>query len=190
MGWILRSFKSRAAEVIIQLYQAYVVPRMEYASILWNPYSIGDIQRLESIQRTLTSKIEGCEHMNYHQRLRKLKLYSMQRRRERFQAIYMFKIAKGLVPNNLDLQFYDTSRGGLKCRSPNMVGVSASHYSTVLQNFFSSTGPVIFNKLPAKIKEAESLDSFKRQLDKYLSKVPDLPPTPGYTCINNNTLLA
>ena len=114
----------------------------------------------------------------------------MQRRRERFQAIYMFKIAKGLVPNNLDLQFYDTSRGGLKCRSPNMVGVSASHYSTVLQNFFSSTGPVIFNKLPAKIKEAESLDSFKRQLDKYLSKVPDLPPTPGYPCINNNTLLA
>ena len=71
-----------------------------------------------------------------------------------------------------------------------MVGVAASHYSTVLQNFFSSTGPAIYNKLPAKMKEADSLDSFKRQLDKYLSKIPDLPPTPGYASINNNTLLA
>ena len=190
MTWILRSFTSRAPEVILTLYQAYVVPRLEYASILWNPYMIGDIQQLESIQRTITAKLDGCEGLNYHQRLHKLKLYSMQRRRERFQAIYMFKIAQGLVPNNMNFQFYTTSRGGQMCRYPNMIGVMPSHFSTVLKNYFSYTGPVIFNKLPANLKEAESLECFKRQLDNYLKKVPDLPPTPGYAAINNNTLLA
>ena len=86
MGWILRSFRSRKAEVIITLYQAYVIPRLEYA---WTPYLIQDITRMESIQRTITAKVEGVEHLNYHQRLRALKLYWLQRRRERYIAIYM-----------------------------------------------------------------------------------------------------
>ena len=83
LGWILRSFFSRKAEVIISLYQTYVGPRLEYGSILWSPYLVKDITRIEAIQRTVTAKVEGLENLNYHQRLYKLKLYSMQRRRER-----------------------------------------------------------------------------------------------------------
>ena len=188
MGWILRSFTSRSPEVIIHLYQAYVIPRLEYASILWSPYLIRDIVQLESIQRTITAKIEGCENLNYHQRLHKLKLYSMQRRRERFQAIYMYKIANSLVPNNLNFQFYTTTRYGTKCRYPKMCATH-SHLSTVHQHFFTSTGPAIFNIIPGKIKEAKSLDIFKSHLDKYLRTIPDLPPTPGYPSLNRNTVL-
>ena len=188
MGWILRSFTSRSPEVIIHLYQAYVIPRLEYASILWSPYLIRDIVQLESIQRTITAKIEGCENLNYHQRLHKLKLYSMQRRRERFQAIYMYKIANSLVPNNPNFEFYTTTRYGTKCRYPKMCATH-SHLSTVHQHFFTSTGPAIFNIIPGKIKEAKSLDIFKSHLDKYLRTIPDLPPTPGYPSLNRNTVL-
>ena len=116
--------------------------------------------------------------------------HSLQRRRERIQAVYMYKIATGLVPNNLNLAFYETSRNGLKCHCPSMTGLTPSHYRTVLQNFFSFTGPTIYNKLPAQVKKAETLDAFKRQLDGYLRKIPDLPPTPGYVTINDNSLLA
>ena len=188
MGWILRSFRSRSQEVIVPLYQTYVIPRLEYASVLWMPYQIKNIVKLDAIQRTITSKIEGLQNLNYHQRLHVLKLYSMQRRRERYVAIYMYKIVNEMVPNNLNLQFYNTSRQGIKCRQPK-VQTTLTHLSTVRQSYFTSTGPAIFNLIPRKIKEVKSLELFKNHLDKFLMMFPDLPPTPGYTSVNKNTLL-
>ena len=187
--WILRSFETRKAEVMLFLYQSYVLPKLEYSSILWSPYKNKDIVKLEAVQRTLTSKIDNLQQYNYHQRLHKLKLYSLQRRRERFAALYMYKIYAGLVPNNLGLEFYTTRRGHIKCRQPRTWTSGTTHLSTVRQNFFTSIGPQIFNHLPPKIKEAISLDSFKQKLDKFLMLVPDMPPTPGYPVVNNNTIL-
>ena len=39
------------------------------------------------------------------------------------------------------------------------------------------------------MKRAETLGSFKSQLDKFLRIVPDLPPSPGYKLLNKNSLL-
>ena len=189
LWWILRSFKSRTAETLLFLYQSYVLPKMEYSSLMWSPYKKKDIAKIESIQRTLTSKIENLQQYNYHQRLHKLKLYSLQRRRERYAALYMYKMYVGLVPNNLGLQFYKTRREEIKCHQPKINTSGTSHLGTVRQNFFTSTGPQIFNSLPKIVKEAENLDSFKRQLDRFLLTIPDMPPTPGYPSFNNNTIL-
>ena len=187
-GWILRSFFSREPEIIISLFKTYVIPQLEYASILWTPYKISDINKIEGIQRTITSKVEGMNQLNYHQRLHKLKLYSMMRRRERYIAIHMYKTATGLVPNNCKLEFYETSRHGTNCRRPKLKA-SMVHLSTVRLHFFTSTGPAIYNILPVKVKQAKSLDQFKSLLDRFLSTIPDLPPTPGYSTINKNSIL-
>ena len=188
LGWILRSFTARNHEVILFLYKSYVLPRLEYASLLWSPYQQKHIIKIEAIQRTITAKIAEMKNYNYHERLRKLKLFSLQRRRERYIAIYMFKISEGLVPNNIDLQFYTTRRGEKKCHSPQL-NAPTTHHSTVRHNFFTSTGPTIYNLLPAKLKESETLDIFKHHLDKLLWTIPDLPPSPGYTLLNKNSLL-
>ena len=187
-GWILRCFISRTPEVLMYLYQSYVLPRVEYGSLLWSPYQKKSIIKLEAIQRTMTAKIDGMQKYNYHQRLHKLKLYSLQRRRERFIAIYMYKLSEGIVPNNLQMKFYVTRRLERKCQQPKL-NASMAHLSTIRLNFFTSTGPAIYNLLPANLKEARSLDSFKHLLDKFLKKIPDLPPTPGYPSLNKNTLL-
>ena len=50
-------------------------------------------------------------------------------------------------------------------------------------------GHVYLTYFRAKIKEAETLESFKSQLDKHLWTIPDLPNTPGYQVLNRNTLL-
>ena len=65
-GWLLRSFFSRRPEVIISLYQTYVIPRLEYGSILWSPYKISDIEKIEAVQRTITSKVDRMINLNYH----------------------------------------------------------------------------------------------------------------------------
>ena len=188
LGWILRSFASRDTEVILFLYKTYVLPRLEYASLLWSPYQQKNKIKIEAIQRKATAKIDELKNYNYHQRLRKLKLFSLQRRRERFTAIYMYKLSMGLVPNNLNLNFYTTRRGELKCHAPRL-NAQNTHHSTVRHNYFTSTGPSLFNQLPAKLKDANTLDIFKCQLDKLLWTIPDLPPSPGYQVLNRNTLL-
>ena len=188
MGWILRSFVTRIPEVILFLYKSYVLPRLEYAALLWSPYQQKNIVKIEAIQRSITARIEELKNFNYHQRLRKLKLFSLQRRRERYTAIYMYKLSSGIVPNNLNLQFYTTRRGERKCHAPRL-NAQNTHHSTLRHNYFTSTGPSLFNLLPAKIKEAETLESFKSQLDRFLWTIPDLPPTPGYPVLNRNTLL-
>ena len=52
-----------------------------------------------SYRRTFTYKITEVQHLNYWERLHELKLYSLQRRRERYIIIYISKITQHMVPN-------------------------------------------------------------------------------------------
>ena len=68
---------------------------MDYASQVWSLVSQTELNKLESIQRTFSSRTEGMEDLNYWQRLTKMNL---QRRHERYKVIYLWKIINGLVP--------------------------------------------------------------------------------------------
>ena len=57
------------------------------------------IDQLEKIQRSFTKHITGMQSLEYSERLVSLKLYSLERRRERYCIIYVWKIIKGMVPN-------------------------------------------------------------------------------------------
>ena len=91
-GWILRTFSSRSKEVILPLYSSFVRSRLENCSPLWHPFTKKDIMTIEAIQRSMTAKIRSISDLNYWDRLKKLKLYSLQRRRERFCIIQVWKI--------------------------------------------------------------------------------------------------
>ena len=57
------------------------------------------INLVEKIHRSFTRFISGMTNLSYPERLTVLKLYSLQRRRERYIIIYVWKILEGLVPN-------------------------------------------------------------------------------------------
>ena len=77
---------------------------MEYCSLIWNPQKKEDIDRLERIQKNFTSKISGLEEMNYHERLKRLGIYSLERRRERFLIINAWQQLEGIKENALKLE--------------------------------------------------------------------------------------
>ena len=187
-AWILRCFNTRK-HVLLQLFKTFVLSEMEYAAPLWLPYLKKNIKKLESVQRTFTSKLQDLEDLNYHQRLTSLKLYSLQRRRERFCIITMWKIANDQCPNQLNLEFYDTHRFGIKCRRKNYNSTIRVHIKTLQQNSFPSIGPALFNCIPKSIKNKETLTSFKSALDKWLRSLPDEPPISGYITQNGNSIL-
>ena len=186
-GWILRSFKNRSP-ILLQLFKIFIISKIEYAAPLWMPYLKKDIEKLESLQRTFTSKIIGLEELNYHERLKSLNLYSLQRRRERFCIITVWKIANNLYPNQLNIEFYPTKRFGIKCRRK-IFRTKRIHIRTIQHNSFNSIGPALFNCIPRNVKEKETLLSFKAALDKFLHTVPDTPPISGYVVQNGNSIL-
>ena len=187
-SWILRLIKCRDPEVVLLLYKTYVRPRLEYASPLWSPKLVKHIVKIESIQRTVTSKIHGLENCNYWERLQKLNLPSLQRRRERYQIIHIWKISQGIIPNDINLQFYETSRFGLMCKRPRY-NQRSRYVSTVKFNSFVSNGPALFNILPTALKSSSSLAIFKSKLEIFLKSFPDNPPLPNYVSQNHNSLL-
>ena len=98
-AWILRTFQSRSQELMLTTWTSLVLPILDYCSQLWSPSKVGQIQEIEDIQRSFTRKIWCKTRGDYWERLDSFKLYSLQRRRERYRIIYIWKILENLVPN-------------------------------------------------------------------------------------------
>jgi len=170
------------------LFNSLVRSRLEYCSPLWSPYLQKDIIKMESVQRSFTAKIAGLKDMGYHDRLKYLGLYSLQRRRERYIIIQIWKIWKGINPNDVELEFHSNARLGPQCRRPKSSG--STHLDTIKFNSFCSSGPALFNIIPGEVKlDKDDATSFKRHLDRHLKRITGTPPTPGYPACNRNSLL-
>ena len=101
-GWILCTFRTRDKTTMLTLYNALVRSRLEYCCEIWSPHLNKDINYIENIQRSFTFKISGMKEFNYWQRLKKLKLMSLQRRREKMIVSHVWKIKNGHFPNSND----------------------------------------------------------------------------------------
>ena len=186
--WVFGVFSTRDQELMITVYKSLVRSLMEYCSPLWSPQTVGDIQLLEAVQRSFTAKITGMQEKDYWQRLKSLDLMSLQRRRDRYAIIHMHKVRHGLVPNETAVNFYQTSRHGVKAEIPDLSRVKSKRNTTLYRSSFGSIGPKLWNCLPKDLRDIQEPGLFKTNLDNFLREIPDLPPTPGYPAPNHNTL--
>ena len=190
-GWILRTFSTRDPLPMLTLWKSLVLSIHDYCSQLWNPRKIGSIQSLEQVQHSFLSKINTAYDLSYWEQLSKLKLYSLQRRRERYLAIYVWKILEGFAPNissgESAIRARWNERLGRRCAVPPIKTQAPKHVQTIRESSFSVMGPNVFNSLPRQIRDlkcdtgCDTVDKFKSHLDSYLKSVPDQPLIPGYT---------
>ena len=110
LGLIKKSYSSRDPYTITTLYKTMVQPHLEYGNAMWGPVYIGDLHKLEKIQRGATKMIYSIKNLPYEQRLRTLKLPSLIYRRRRGDMIQMFKTMEGLVRIDHTLLFTITKR--------------------------------------------------------------------------------
>ena len=185
VAWILSVFSDRSAETMIPLFKTLVRSRTEYCCPVWNTSKLEDIKRLETVQRSFTAKINEVKHLSYWDRLKSLKMMSLQRRRERYVIIHVFKILHDLAPNDIGLQFHQTTRRGVCCKVPPLVKNSKHKYQRKYDESFHVFGAKLFNLIPKQIKKKKSLDSFKASLTKFILLPPDHPPVPGIASENS-----
>ena len=87
---------------MLTLFKSLVISRLDYASQLWSPHKISQITLIEKVQRSFTKHITGMRDLSYHERLQALRLYSLQRRRERYCIILIWKIIESKAQNLSD----------------------------------------------------------------------------------------
>ena len=144
--WVLSVFKSRDMVTMLTLYKSIVRSHLEYCCPLWHTSKIADIQELESVQRTFTVGISGLSCLNYWERLKSLKLTSLQRRRERYILLHMWKTLHGICPNDLQIKFTDPLRLGIKSIVPAISRAARQRNQTLYEHSFAVLGPRLFQQ--------------------------------------------
>ena len=176
-----------------------VVPILEYACVIWSPNQTELITLLESVQRKFTSRFEEFNvydeelgmkvcRVSYNERLQKLKIYSLERRRERYMILFLHKIIIGEYPNpGLDLTSVQrVSRQGIKI-NPKIDLHAPDWVQTIRGASFFNKAPQLFNLLPLKLRQPKYLhnptpknvNKFKTKVDKFLNTIPDTPNIEG-----------
>ena len=128
--------------------------------------------------------------LSYWDQLKKLEMYSQERRRERYIIIYVWRILEGQVSNIYRGNNITSSivarwhcRRGRVCELPQIARQSSPAVKRLREASLIVKGQRLFNALPLDIRNITdcSKEYFKRQLDKYLCNIPDEPQIQGYT---------
>ena len=164
LGVVRRAFANLDSETLPLLYKSLVRPLLEYGNTIWGPFYRGDQIMLEQVQRRATRLIPGIRHMTYEERLRYLKLPSLEYRRKRGDMIWMYNLITGRTGLNKDefLQMApgSTTRGhALKVFKP--VALSRER-----RNHLCIRSVTDWNSLPSWVVDSENTNIFKNNLDK------------------------
>ena len=74
-----------------------ILPRLEYAAVVWSPHKKKDVTKIERIQRAATKMVPELKDLTYEERLKEMELPTLQARRERGDLITMYKIGEVIM---------------------------------------------------------------------------------------------
>ena len=113
---ILKNFTFRKANILVPLFKTLVRPILEYGNVIWANGIKKYMTKIENVQRKFTKHISGMSKLPYEERLKKVKLPSLEYRQIRGDMIQVFKIAqnyydKASVENIFDFNKDSRLRG-------------------------------------------------------------------------------
>lgn len=162
LGLIRRSYDYLDAETMRLLFIALIRPHLEFANVVWSPRFQKDKNLIEGVLRRATKLVPGMKDSKYSDRLKRMRIPSMQYRRERGDMIEVYKLCNGKYKiKEMPLQFEElcVTRGhSLKLKKPRCT-------TSLRQHFFAYRVVDKWNGLPEDVVTAPSLEAFKSRLD-------------------------
>ena len=128
---------------------------------------MGDIALLESVQRSFTRRMPGLQDLLYFERLRKLELCTLEKRRLFADLILCYKIVRGLIPgpvSDCGLQLSPTSitRGHEFKLQIQFSSCNSHKYS------FGRRIAIVWNSLKTRVVLSSSVNQLKKHVKKLI----------------------
>ncbi|KAK3087936.1 hypothetical protein FSP39_012625 [Pinctada imbricata] len=166
VGFLRRNLRGCPSDVKAQADTTLVRPVLEYASSVWDPYTIQQINTLEQVQRQAarfatgdyTSREPGC----VTSMLQHLAWDTLEERRARNRAVMFYKIMNNLVEIPLHHYIHVSNT-----RTRSAVANNIRHISTRVDVYKYSFLPrtiITWNSIPPDIRNQPSIDSFRHAL--------------------------
>ena len=166
IGIIKRNFMNFDRSVIIKLYKSLVRPHLDYAIPVWRPYLKKDITLLENVQRRMTKLIPNLRHKTYEERLKELKLMTLEQRHIRQDLLTFYNIINKNM--NINIEGIVEIIGSQKTRG-NSFKIRPKHARLeIRKNTFFERIWKTWNELPEEVVSAKTINKFKEELQRFM----------------------
>ncbi len=139
-------------------------PHLENGMPACSPNLEAHVNHLERIQRLATRLVTSIHHLPYEERLQWLGLHSLQRWRLRADLVTTFKIMTCL--SDIDPNLFFSPSLSTRPNRASLQGTPRCELPPKERVTFSVRVVLYWNKLPASVVTAPSVNIFKKRLEK------------------------
>jgi hypothetical protein len=169
LGQITRAFRYRDRNIFVKLYKQYVRPHLDFAVQAWAPWQQADMEVLERVQRKAVTMVSGLRGREYEERLRELRMTTLEERRHQADMLHMYKLCSGKLGQDRADWFRPPTEAAARTRHyADPLNVRPNHGRLeIRRNFFTVRAGEPWNMVPGSIKRAATAAGFKRAYAKF-----------------------
>lgn len=178
LGFVKREcYKALSKENAKLLYETLVRSHLEYANVIWSPYTLGHKEFIESTQKQAVMFMHG-DNINrqendyalrpYRERCEELKLASLNRRRVNSAVLWIHKLISGRLDSPYLRSQINLNTEGRAVRNREFIRINRSRTKYGWNSPFNSACRA-FNYAAAKVDPTLPFERFKKEI----LKLPD-----------------
>ena len=126
--------------------------------------------KIENVQRKYSKHINGLSNIPYEERLRRIKLPSLEFRQLRGDMLQVYKIAHNFYDPQSTSSIFNFSND-TRLRGHNFKIIKQRVNKSKFANFFTNRVINSWNSLPHNVVNAKTINEFKNLFDKHKSDI-------------------
>ena len=148
--------------MVRKIITTFIRPKLEYASVAWNPWLQKDIKKIERIQKAATRWVPELRELSYDERLQALNLTTLDARRKRRALITLYKCTTQMI--HIDKENF-TEEGNRETRGHSKKLKEKEGKKNVKKYSFPTRYIRSWNNLSEHIVSAKNIHHFKKMYD-------------------------
>ena len=152
---------------MVKIFKIYILPHLDYCAPLWNSLPKEEETRIENVQRKFTRIINGCQGLEYEERLTLLELVPLRNRREYLDLVQAYRIIRKIDVLDHDVLVQAKATRSTRASQKSNVEQLACRLG-MRKRFFTCRVASEWNKLPHDIQKTTNIEEFKAKLRTHL----------------------